>query len=298
MKKYIFFVIVIFFLIYLYINNYENFENIEEFGNYLDNNKLYDDFYTKIYDELFYSKAKNYFEINDLITNGIDEWPGFKKSIKILDLGCGTGKHARLLDKNGYKVVGIDNSKTMINYAKQKYNKNNTLYPKFLYGDMMEYKLFNPKIYTHVTCYFFTVYYIKNHTKLFNNVNYWLKDNGFFSVHLVNPEKFDPILDKASPFPLFSLQRYSKKRVTKTDLEFNNFHYNANFEQDGNLSSLSEVFTWKNENKKRKQKHQFYMPELKQMKNNIKNAGFKLTKITDLTPVGFEYQYIYHFQKI
>ena len=40
------------------------------------------------------------------------------------------------------------------------------------------------------------------------------------------------------------------------------------------------------------------MPSIKQMKYNIKNAGFKLAKITDLRPVGFEYQYIYHFQKI
>lgn len=281
-----------------FVENKDINDNIEGFDNYIGNKKIYDNFYCRIYDELFYSKGKNYFEINDLINNGIDEWNGFKTNIKILDLGCGTGRHVRLLDKNGYKTIGLDNSKEMIKLAKHKYNKDDTSYPKFLYGDMLENKLFNAKIFTHITCYFFTIYYIKDHKKLFSNIHYWLKDNGIFSVHLVNPDKFDPILDKASPFPLFSLQRYSKKRVNKTDLEFNNFHYTANFKQNGKLSSLTEIFNWKNEDKIRKQRHQFYMPDINEMKKFIKNAGFKLNKITHLGPVGFEYQFIYHFKKI
>ena len=273
-------------------------DNFENFDNYINNKKIYDTFYCDIYDDLFYAKGKNYFEINDLINNGIDQWPGYSTTVKILDLGCGTGKHVRLLDKNGYKAVGIDNSKAMIKLAKQRYNKNNIDYPKFLYGNMIETNLFNPKLYTHITCYFFTVYYIKDHKKLFYNINYWLKDNGFFCVHLVDPEKFDPILDRASPFPLFSLQRYSKKRITESELKFNNFDYKANFEQKGNVSFLNETFKWKKNNKIRKQQHKLYMPSIKQMKSEIKNAGFKLVKITDLTIVGYEYQYIYHFQKL
>ena len=181
-KKIIIITIFILFCIFLYLDYIENKESddsIERFDDYLGNKKLYDEFYCKIYDELFYSKAKNYFEINDLINNGIDEWNGFKTNIRILDLGCGTGRHVRLLDKNGYKVVGIDNSREMIKIAQQKYNKNNNSYPKFLYGDMLESKLFNSKIYTHVTCYFFSVYYVKDHKKMFSNVNYWLRDNGF-----------------------------------------------------------------------------------------------------------------------
>ena len=42
---------------------------------------------------------------------------------KILDVGCGTGKHAYLLSKKGYKPVGIGLSKQMIEYAKKHYKK-------------------------------------------------------------------------------------------------------------------------------------------------------------------------------
>ncbi len=37
----------------------------------------------------------------------------------ILELGCGTGKHASLLNKEGYNVFGIDLSETMIEEAKK-----------------------------------------------------------------------------------------------------------------------------------------------------------------------------------
>lgn len=41
------------------------------------------------------------------------------KHKKILDIGCGTGEYGKMMQKNGYKVVGIDKSETQINQAKQ-----------------------------------------------------------------------------------------------------------------------------------------------------------------------------------
>lgn len=38
----------------------------------------------------------------------------------ILDLGCGTGGHAIILAKRGYKVTGIDKSEQMLNIAREK----------------------------------------------------------------------------------------------------------------------------------------------------------------------------------
>lgn len=37
----------------------------------------------------------------------------------ILELGCGTGKHAKLLEEKGYELFGIDLSETMLEQAKQ-----------------------------------------------------------------------------------------------------------------------------------------------------------------------------------
>ena len=44
----------------------------------------------------------------------------FDKSLKILDVGCGTGRHAIELTKRGYPVTGIDLSETQIKRAREK----------------------------------------------------------------------------------------------------------------------------------------------------------------------------------
>ena len=47
------------------------------------------------------------------------------KSLKILDVGCGTGRHAIELSKRGYIVTGIDLSETQLARAREKAEKNN-----------------------------------------------------------------------------------------------------------------------------------------------------------------------------
>ncbi len=42
------------------------------------------------------------------------------KSLKIIDIGCGTGRHAIELTKRGYDVVGIDLSEPLLKRAKEK----------------------------------------------------------------------------------------------------------------------------------------------------------------------------------
>ncbi len=58
------------------------------------------------------------------------------KIIKILDLGCGTGRHAGRLTKMGYRVVGIDLAEEMLEVARAKYpgadfKKMNFINPQF-----------------------------------------------------------------------------------------------------------------------------------------------------------------------
>jgi 2-polyprenyl-3-methyl-5-hydroxy-6-metoxy-1,4-benzoquinol methylase len=50
----------------------------------------------------------------------IEEELNYKKSGKILDLGCGTGRHTIELTKRGYNVTGVDLSISMLNRAKEK----------------------------------------------------------------------------------------------------------------------------------------------------------------------------------
>lgn len=47
----------------------------------------------------------------------------FNKTLKILDIGCGTGRHAIELTKRGYDVMGIDLSDSLLAKAKEKARK-------------------------------------------------------------------------------------------------------------------------------------------------------------------------------
>jgi 2-polyprenyl-3-methyl-5-hydroxy-6-metoxy-1,4-benzoquinol methylase len=52
----------------------------------------------------------------DFLENEIN----FNKSVRILDVGCGTGRHSIELSKRGYQVTGIDLSETLLERAREK----------------------------------------------------------------------------------------------------------------------------------------------------------------------------------
>jgi len=77
------------------------------------------------YEELFTNYANKYEKENftqgtlgevDFIEKEINK----DKNCKILDIGCGTGRHAIELAKRGYNVTGIDLSESMIEKAREK----------------------------------------------------------------------------------------------------------------------------------------------------------------------------------
>jgi ubiquinone/menaquinone biosynthesis C-methylase UbiE len=53
----------------------------------------------------------------------IEQEIGFNKSKKILDIGCGTGRHSIELSKRGYHITGIDLSDSMLAKAREKAKK-------------------------------------------------------------------------------------------------------------------------------------------------------------------------------
>lgn len=50
----------------------------------------------------------------------IEQEIGRDKTVKIIDIGCGTGRHAIELTKRGYNVTGVDLSRDQIERAKEK----------------------------------------------------------------------------------------------------------------------------------------------------------------------------------
>jgi 2-polyprenyl-3-methyl-5-hydroxy-6-metoxy-1,4-benzoquinol methylase len=77
------------------------------------------------YESLFENYGKKY--DNENFTQGtigecdfIEKEIDFNKSQKIIDIGCGTGRHSIELAKRGYKVTGIDLSESQLVRAKEK----------------------------------------------------------------------------------------------------------------------------------------------------------------------------------
>jgi len=77
------------------------------------------------YEELFKKSAQNY--DNESFTKGtlgevdfIETELSHNKSLRILDVGCGTGRHAIELAKRGYTVFGIDLSSDQLARAREK----------------------------------------------------------------------------------------------------------------------------------------------------------------------------------
>jgi len=52
--------------------------------------------------------------------NFIESEIGFDKALKILDVGCGTGRHSIELAKRGYNISGIDLSDSLLSRAREK----------------------------------------------------------------------------------------------------------------------------------------------------------------------------------
>ncbi len=93
----------------------------------------------KWYEILFENSAKHY--DNERFVKGtigecdfIEKELAFNKDLKIVDVGCGTGRHAIELTKRGYSVTGIDLSESQILRAKEK-AKSEKLEIQFLVGD-------------------------------------------------------------------------------------------------------------------------------------------------------------------
>jgi len=250
---------------------------------------IYDDFYASLYDQLVFNQAKDNYEIGEII----NATKPTSESI-VLDIGSGTGHHVALLEAQGIPTTGVDSSAAMVKKAEENFPKF-----KFVQGNVMDSSLFMPNSYTHILCLYFSIYYFKDKVAFFKNTMRWLMPGGFLVVHVVERDKFDPILPPANPLFLVSPQRYAKERITQSKVMFNNMEYVANFnlDADKNVATFTEKFKEKDGDKTRKNKHIFFMEPHKAIIVMAQEAGFLLQGKIDLLKVGYEYQYLYIFVK-
>jgi SAM-dependent methyltransferase len=263
-------------------NNYkEGFVQKEQFL-FKTGADIYDNFYADIYDYLVFNNIKNEYELGEIVNKTTPT-----NQSRILDIGCGTGHHVASLASKGINILGIDISPSMIQKAKENYPNYN-----FKVADALNIEQFTSNSFSHIMCMYFTIYYIENRNKFFQNCMKWLMPGGYLIIHLVDREKIDPILPPDRPFEV-------NGKNNDTLIKFNNFAYNADFQLDrqNNIVKFVEKFKNYNDGKIRKNEHIMHMPDTKVIVDEALNSGFILYSQIDLLPCNYQYQYIYIFTK-
>ena len=286
------FIILIIYVLFINYNNKEGFQEKKQIIK-RDGNNVFNDFYCSIYDDLVLCKEKNIFEINTLF-----EKLKCNNNSKVLDIGSGTGHHVKLISKKCNNVIGIDKSKSMIKKAKNNYKNLN-----FQQNDVLNTMIFDDNTFTHITCLYFTIYYIKDKDKFFQNCFYWLKPGGSILLHLVDINKFDPILPPSNPIIGVSPQNFVDERITKSEVIFDKINYKSDFILDKNINInnnlnesnaiFKEKIKYNDRNLVRINEHKLFMNSRKYIIGISQNAGFSVKSIERMDNIQYDYNYLY-----
>ena len=288
----------------MYKSNSEGFEQESSFILKQNDEVFEDPFYVGIYDELFYKKLYNSYEVG-IILNEIH--PTSKDVI--IEIGSKTGSYTSALQQNcGCNVIGLDTSNAMVEYASKRHPN-----CKYMKGDPMDFMSFSSEYATAILLLDFAIYYIKDRRTLFYNCYHWLKPGGYLVLHLVNRHMFDPIVPAAKPFTLVSAQSVAKKRITSSDVVFKDFDYKSKFEFDQEKEQgqggkdergvkasdgVTIIETMKDRHGKvRKNVRSLRMSGQKIIIGEAKDSGFTMLGQYDLIKSQREYQYIYILYK-
>lgn len=295
-----FFIILLIITIIFEISNYynprkrEGFTQEKKFVSYSDPTQIFDDFYNSLYDSLGLDNSKNTYEIAEILKE-TTKYDTKEEDLEILDVGCGMGHHANILQLNNLKTTGLDISPAVINTAKKNYPNIN-----FILGDALNKNLFKQKQFTHILCLYFTIYYIKDKKQFFSNCYNWLNNEmgyGYLAIHLVNRQKFDPMIKASNPFIGVNIQQHAKKRITQSVVKFKNYDYKANFDIIKDNATFTEDIKNNKTKKIRQNIHKFYMERQHDILKIAKSVGFEVIGHVDLNVVDYEYQYIYILKK-
>lgn len=169
------------------------------------------------YDEIYASIDKDYAAEANKVNEAIKKHKRTKGK-RLLDVACGTGLHASLLNKY-YQVEGLDLDPKMLAVAKKKYTR-----IRFHQGDMTDFDL--KKQFDAVVCLFSSIGYVQTKSRLqqaIKTMNKHLLPGGVLLVEpWFTPEQWHP-------------GRPSMTQVNKPDLKIVRMSYSG---QRGTISTI------------------------------------------------------------
>lgn len=201
--------------------------------------------YAELYD-LFYAD-KPYAEEARFVHDRIQEF-GRRPTREILELACGTGRHAFELEKFGYQIIATDRSAGMLEIARRKAAEKKSRVA-FASGDMQNLEL-PTKEYDAVICLFDSIGYLKTDDALRDVLrDIWsrLRPDGIFIFEFWHAPA---MLNQYSPRRVRKLKTGGGEvtRTSETTLDCENRLANVSYtveerNNDGTRSTLRESHT-------------------------------------------------------
>ena len=250
---------------------------------------IYDGFYVELYDKINQPEKQSTFIIEKVINM---TQPSVKSVM--LDVGSGTGHLTNELKKSGYQVYGIDKSQAMVQFCE-------TQYPDvpIKCGDIANPMSYDRNTFTHIICTNMMIYHFKDKVEFFRNCYYWLLPNAYLILHLVDREKFDPIMSAGKPSLLGSPQKYSATRIVDTEIDFVDFKYKSSYDfANEKTVVLTETMTDGLSHHVRQNELTLYMENYNDILTMAQYCGFIVQGQVDMGGcIGDEHQYIFVLER-
>ena len=193
-------------------------------------------YYDDLYKNKDYKTEVNF--ISDFIKNSNDF---------ILDAGCGTGNHAKIIYNKYPNVFGFDLSESMVNIANSKINGH------FEIGNILNYK--TDKKFDLIISFYAVFNHLRNYKQFkmaLSNLKKLLNENGTIIIDLHNPLKSGKKIDKIE-----NITRLMKWRIYKF------------------LKIEKTKITYTIDNKIFKTSHKFKIYNIDKLKKICEKIGFK-----------------------
>jgi SAM-dependent methyltransferase len=255
---------------------------------------IYDSIYVELYDGVNNTDTRSEKELAEIV---IATQPSSQNSV-FLDVGSGTGYVVNQLREAGYEVFGIDKSSAMVNYAEK-------LYPEseFQCGNVIDSMTFEKSTFTHILCTHFTIYEIEDKHTFFSNCYYWSVPNSYLIVHLVDKNKFNIETPNANKKPSFFQYPTTGGRETKTNVDFADFIYSANYDFSKDKGSsvvvFKETFTDRETKNVRQNENTLYMESIDTIVGIASGVGYIVHAKMNLEKCnGDPNQYLYVFERL
>jgi len=209
------------------------------------------------------------------------------KGLKILDAGCGVGRHYKELVNTfkGAKVTGVDRSDNMLSQARIRNPDGD-----FIKGDLQNSDLFPEDTFDYVFSMLDTLYHNKDNKHILQNYYKWLKPEGVLCIHIFDTSKLDP---GAQPHTQYYIDDNDRKHGLTY---YDGFAHDAYWEHQEDCIEYVQSYVL-DDGVKTTKRLKMYIPNKAATIKTIKDIGFKLVDVISLSNVSIDDIDLFCFRK-